>query len=196
MKNSRLILVVLVAFLAGASVYTGASLVSSIQEKNALIQNIDNLNNQLASLEKQKQNFLQEIEKGKKQIEDARLKNLELAHKLKEAEDSLLNLDSESGRFLQEIGEYKSQIQSLNLKIERLEEEKDSLIKRLNILSDQSEAMEKLEQKIRALEEKLSKKEEGAQVYQGNRGFIIKEGQSTYPSKIKIEVTPAEQGKE
>ncbi len=100
----------------------------------------------------------------------------------------------------------RRQLKSVNGKLRGLErnnllllEEKENLEARLHSLKELKKAIReiKLERRQEKVQKTLVKKQQQKEIdaqklAQGNCGYLIKDGQSLYPPKVKIEVSPAD----
>ncbi|MCM8758006.1 MAG: hypothetical protein NC903_02975, partial [Candidatus Omnitrophica bacterium] len=74
--------------------------------------------------------------------------------------------------------------------IDKLTIEKGSLEKKLNSIEELKKILKELKRKIYL--ENLRIKREKELIFEGNRGYIIKDGKPTLRAKVKIEVIPVE----
>ncbi|MFA5286710.1 MAG: hypothetical protein WC394_00325 [Candidatus Omnitrophota bacterium] len=127
---------------------------------------ISYLKKNIESLEIQKQNLLQEIEKEKNTIEALRLESSNLKSNLRAVHKRLNKSFSE-----------------LKLSEKRLEE----LNSRVSLLEAENSALSEDRIKLpKAIIQELKK----PQGLEGNSGFLIKSGERRADSKVKIEVVP------
>jgi chromosome segregation ATPase len=137
------------------------------------------LKKQVVSLENQRQNLLQQIEKGKN------------AQQLLIEENMVIKRDLEATK--QEIEKVRAVYDIEHVSFEELKA-------KFALLQAENEALRKEKMKvakeIEGLEQKLAKTTPGkgkpiSNIEVGNRGYIIRDGKPTYPSRIRIEVVPA-----
>lgn len=169
MKN-KLLRNILVLVLAGAVVFLSVSYVYSLKKS-------------IASLENQKQNLLQELEKEKKNVEQLNIRNMGLKNYLKAAQKRL-------GRLFLDLGVARERAERLGAQFSIAKAENNALLEERQRYVPENLAMkiklssvDELKKAIRELKRERSKR--------GNRGFIIKDGQLTSAQNIKIEVIPA-----
>lgn len=178
--NKRFLKNILILLLASTLIFAAFRYISYLKE------NIRDLKVNIRELESQKQNLLQELEKEKNTVEKLKLNNsilksnLQAAHK--RLNKSFLDLKLSEKRF-----------EELNSRASVLKAENSAFTEDRIKLTEENEAFKSTLTSITELkaiiqELKRLKKQEG------NRGFLIKSGQSTAASRIKIEVVPA-QGK-
>ena len=141
------------------------------------------LKDNIRELENQKQNLLQELEKEKNTVEKLRVKN-ELFKNNLQAVNKRLNKSFLELRLLEKrSAELNSRTALLIAENSSLQEDKARLSEENEALKSTLTSITELKAIIRDL--KRLKRQEG------NRGFLIKSGESTSVSKVKIEVMPA-----
>lgn len=191
-------MVILLAFLIGVTLFSVVKYISVQRENNYLYSNLNNLKNQLDSLETQRQNLLQTIEKQNQQ-------NSQLTEALKLSQDKLTKMEADFSVARKSIEELNSQVSLLktenigligqndNLKLQmtQVSDERNELKARLSSLAGLKKAIRDLKTKMHLTKIELRKQANTQMLLEGNRGFIIKEGKYTYPLKVKIEVNPA-----
>ncbi len=144
---------------------------------------ISYLKGNIRDLESQKQNLLQELEKERNALEKLKLENnslksiLHAAHK--RLNKSFLDLRLSEKRF----EELNSRVSVLKAENSTLSEDKIKLTEENEVFKSTLTSISELKEIIQELK-RLKKSA-------GNRGFLIKSGQSTALSKVKIEVVPA-----
>lgn len=190
--------VILVAFLAGLTLFSVVKYITLQKENYYLYDNLKQIKAQIDSLEIQRQKLLQTIEKQNQE-------NLVIRDNLKAAEDKLAEMDADFTQAQKTIAQLNSLVSSLktenvslkdqgeNLKaqLSQASKEKDILQAKLNSLEELKKAIRELKIKIRQAKIELLRKNNAPLTKEGNRGFVIKNGKSTYPTRVKIEVNPA-----
>jgi chromosome segregation ATPase len=154
---------------------------------------------QVGSLNSQKQNLLETIEKQK--IEQAGLKS-----DLTESKDTIARLETDFTQAQKAIGDLSAQLnlvreENVSLKSEEdalkvelagVKQEKGVLQAKLSSLAELKKAMRELKIKLRTVIQPHAQEKRLAQANtEGNRGFIFKDGMPTRPARVKIEVSPA-----
>lgn len=142
------------------------------------------LKENIASLENQKQNLLQDLEKEKKAVQQLNAKNTGLKNYLRVAHKKVSKLFLNSGLTKEQLEKFDAKfaiLQAENKALleerQRLAQENESLKMKFNSVDELKKAMRELKRRTRI---------------EGNRGFLIKDGQpTTFPVKVKIEVIPA-----
>ncbi len=187
MNNNRLknILLILLVAITAFSMFR---YVGELKAKYKLTDELAQSQDQVTSLTQQKQNLLQEIEKEKIQIEQLQQKNTNLKDYLKAGKNRLTRLFRDNSKT-------KNDLEEVSAKFAILKAENRALIDSRKRLSAENEQFKfKLSSVV---ELKKAIKELKANRYklftleiEGNRGFLIKDGQPTSIEKIKIEVIP------
>lgn len=148
----------------------------------SLKNNISCLKDNVAVLENQKQNLLQALEKEKIAVKALNTKNANLKDYLRAMHKKLNKLF-----FGLDIAEEKAN--KLDVQLSVLKAEHSALLENQQSLTQENEAMKI---KLSSIEElkKAIKELKRTKRLEGNRGFLIKNGQSSSTAKVKIEVTP------
>lgn len=168
--NKRFLRNILIILLASTLVFATFRYISYLKEN-------------IQELESQKQNLLQELEKERNTVEKLRLNNNSLKSNLQAAHKrinkSFLDLKLSGKRF----EELDTRVSLLKAENTALSEDKVKLTKENEVFRSTLTSISELKAIIQELK-RLKRVE-------GNRGFLIKSGQSTAASKVKIEVVPA-----
>jgi len=149
------------------------------------------LRKQVAILEIQKQNLLQDVEKEKQLQQKFSLENAELKSNLsgvKKKLNKVLNDYSASKKSMEDLNQKLSISQAENT---ALREENENIKAKLSSVAALKKAMLELRKQATKVVGQMKKKVQTQRLLEGNRGFVVKDGKSTYPAKIKIEVIPA-----
>lgn len=195
MKNFKLILII---FLLSVTVFSVFKYLSSLKEKYDLLQAINEAKAQVAALESEKQNIMQDLEKERQLEQELAQRNTGLKDILMAAQVKITKLNAGFSQAQDELDQLNSQLALLKAENTALREEKDNLSgeltqvsARLNSLSELKKAIKELKRQARKVKVDIEKKKtEVKRIISGNRGYLIKDGRSTYPAKIKIEVNP------
>lgn len=195
MKKYKIILVIL---LVAVALFSTFKYILTLKEKYALLANLNLLKMQVIALEKEKQNLLQTIEKEKELQQKLTQENLGLKDSLKTSEEKLAEFNTDLIQAQKTIEELSSQITAIKLENTALKDEKEKLFLKLNQVLQEKEvlkpkkAIEELKKPVYQTKREIKKPSKSKIPPLGNRGFLIKDGKSTYPStKIRIEVEPA-----
>ena len=142
------------------------------------------LKENIASLENQKQNLLQDLEKEKKAVQLLNTRNAGLKNYLRAAHRKLKTLFLNSGIA-------KEQLEKFDLKFSILKAENKALLDERQKLVQENESLKMKLNSVDELKKAIQELKRRAKI-EGNRGFLLKNGQpTTSPVKVKIEVIPA-----
>jgi chromosome segregation ATPase len=195
-KNLKLILTVL---LVGVTIFSVFKYVMTLKEKYALQNSLKEAKEQAVALELA-------IEKERELHKSLAQENLTLKDELKANTDKLAQLDAELQDYQKTIERLTSEVGLAKAENTALREEKDNLVEELNQVSQERDtlkarlgSMPELKKTIREVKVQIRKAKvrmreisKKRRVIEGNRGFLVKNGRSTYPvTKIEIEVLPA-----
>lgn len=199
-KNYKIILT---ALLVGITIFSVFKYVAALKEKYDLLKNLSQVKGQVAALE-------QAIEKEKEMQKAFAQENLTLKDELKTNTDKLTQLDLDLQNSQKTIEQLTSQIalskventalreekDKLTLELAQISQERDTLKARLSSIPELKKAIKEAKMQIpkaKAMMREITKKR---RIIEGNRGYLIKNGKTTFPiTKIKIEVIPASTSK-
>lgn len=193
MRDHKIILIVL---LSGIVIFSLFKYTLVLKEKHDLQVTLDQIREQVGILENEKSNLLQELEAGQRLNEKLREENSAVQAELKTSQERLVQLDAELMQTQKAIEDLNAQLSSLkaentalmeekdnlNNQIAQIIQEKDQLQARLNSLSELRKAIRELKRRMRY----------GGTLpgQEGNQGFLLKDGKSTYAPNVRIEVKP------
>ena len=195
MKNFKIILI---AFLIGITAYSIFKYVSFLQEKSDLMNALSQTKEQTAALEDEKQNLSQELEKKKELQQQLIRENTGLRRSLRIRIEKLAQVDAELAMAEQSIKQLNSRLvsvqeekDSLNTHLIQATQEKDNLQTRLNSLVELKKKIKEIKIQMRKTGLRIGRKSSSKNTIKGNGGFLVRNGKSTYPTKIQIEVIAA-----
>lgn len=81
----------------------------------------------------------------------------------------------------QENTTLKKQIDDLKLKLNQVSQAKENLQAQLSYFSEPEKTVRELKTQMRKVTAEIKKKTKPERLIEGNRGFLIKDGKSTYP---------------
>ena len=164
------------------------------------------LKEQIIALENEGQALMQTLEKERELEQKLTQKNSELQDKLKVGEEKLTKLNDDFAQVQDVIEQLNSQVSGLIAENATLKEKEDKLIKELTRVYQEKKGLQarlssigELKKAIKELKKQVYKvgtevkekiKAKNTAIIEGNLGFLIKNGKSTYPAKVKIEVKP------
>ena len=182
-KNAVLILLI------GITVFSMARYMSELKERYRLKESLTQAQGRITVLVQEKQNLLQEQEKEKKLKEQLALKNTNLKNYLRASKNKITCL-------FQDNAKTQASLEEVSVKLSILKAENRALIdnrKRVYLENKQFKlklsSIIELKKAIREL--KANKHKDSGAEKEGNRGFLIKNGQPTTAEKVIIEVIPA-----
>jgi len=195
MKNYRVILIV---FLIGITIFSAFKYASSLKEKYDLINTVNKMKEDVAALESEKQLLSQELEEERDVKQQVVEENMGLQDSLKASAEKLTKLSSDFVSLQNELEHISSQLVDLKEERERLStqvaqvtEERDTFQVRLGSITELKKAIRELKRQMRKVNVGIKEKVNHGTVIEGNRGFIVRDGKTTFPAKINIEVIPA-----
>jgi chromosome segregation ATPase len=198
--------IIVIALLVGITLFSVFKYLMTLNEKNDLMQNLNQVKGQIASLELEKQNLLQTIDKEKesqKALTDENaalkeeLKNLaQVDENLQNSQKTIEQLTAQIALSQAENTALREEKNRLSLELTQVSQERDTLKARLSSIPQLKKTIREVKvqiHKAKAMMREIAKKR---RVIAGNRGFLMKNGKPTFPiSKIKIEVMPASASK-
>jgi chromosome segregation ATPase len=165
------------------------------------MENLTQVKAQVAGLEKERQKLLQDLEKQKNILQKLTQDNANLKSNLRAGKDRLGKLFTEHAQAQKGLEDLKAQRSLLKAENEALREEKDKLAKDNTNLKAKIDSILRLggvigefKRQISKVTQQLQKKADTMKADEGNRGYLIRDGQETSAAgKVKIEVVPAAQ---
>ncbi len=199
-KNYKVILTIL---LVGITIFCVFKYIAALKEKYALLKNLNQAKAQVVALG-------EEIDKEKELEKALSQENVTLKDEMKTNADKLAQLDAGLKSSQNTIDELTSQIalakaenaalreekDKLSLELVQVSQEKDTLKARLSSIPELKKAIKEVKIQIRKAKVMMKEITKKRRIIEGNRGFLVKNGESTFPvTKIKIEVMPAQSNK-
>jgi chromosome segregation ATPase len=181
---------------------------ANLREKQILLRNLNQLKEQIVSLEKEKQFILHKLEIERELQTKLSQEKLALTQKKLTLQQNLKAINKRLNKLFIEFGDKQKAFEELDFKFNLLKAENRALIEREKRFRQITEEYEKLKARfnsvaelkkaIKELKIKKSKRVEimtnnsdTKKIIKGNYGYLIKDGQFTYPAKVRIEVIPA-----
>ncbi|MFH0738830.1 MAG: hypothetical protein V2A59_03115 [Candidatus Omnitrophota bacterium] len=195
--------IILIALLAGVTCFSLFKYFYTLKEKYELYNTLNQIKEQVADLEAQKQEILQGIEKEKQLNLQITQENTGLKENIGAAEEKIYQLSTDIAYAKKIFEDLKSEVsvlkaenmavreENINLtsKLSQVSQEKDALTMRLSSVAELKKAIRELKKQMRRVSSEISYKETiREKILEGNRGFLLKNGKPTYPTKVKIEV--------
>lgn len=174
-------------FLLGVAVFSMARYVVELRAKLALEENLAKAQGDILALNQEKQNLLQELGKEKDFNASLQAKNTALKSYVGASRNRIARLFKESQKT-------KNELEEVSVKFAVLKAENTALIKSRKQVYLENEQLkfqlgsaQELKKALRALRSKSAQAPD--RFYEGNRGFLLRDGRSTV-EKVKIEVVP------
>jgi len=181
--NKGLLKNILIVLLLTMTVFSILKYKSVLNENYALLDDLNLAKDQALSLEKEKQNLLQDIEK-RKGMEQA------LKANLRASKNKVTRLFADNNEIKQSIDKLTSKFSMLKTEKIALEEQKEQISRENQDLMAKLNSIEELQMQIKELKDQQNKTEN---IEEGNKGYLKRHGSFTPPAKAIIEVVPASQ---
>lgn len=180
----------IMAFLLGISVWTFFEFISLLKEKLDLSEVLEKVEQHNVVLTQNNENLSQDLD-NEKQVNVQLNSDFKVSQdKLAEASANLLkaqklveDLNNQLSVSKAENQVLRSEIENLKMNFLQVNQEKEELLIKFNSIEELKKAIRELKQRVK----------NGNQVIldgSGNKGYIIKDGKSTYSSSVRIEVQP------
>jgi len=195
-RNIRIVLAVLLVCISAFSSY---KYLAGLKEKYTLLRSLHQAKSQISALdeaiEKEK-----ELEKALAQenlsLKDELSKLSNLETDLKASEQTIEQLTSEIALAKAENAALREEKDSLTQGLAQVSQERDDLKVRLSSIPELKKAIKEAKMQISKAKAMMKEIVKNRRTVEGNHGFLVKNGESTYPvAKIKIEVIPASSSK-
>ena len=200
--NMALLKNIMIVLLIGIAAFSAYEYVIVLKENNGLMSQLAEKRIIINALENEKQKLLTSLEKEKSQGQKLAQEKAELIVNLKASRQRLSKLFSG-------FSQSQKALDTLNMKISLLRSENAALIEQKNSLARNNEALEtklnslvelkkaiqEIKKQARRVSIQMIEQVQSEKTFEGNQGYMVKDGKPTLPKKIKIEVTPALQNK-
>ena len=195
-KNAKIAVLVLLISITVFSVY---KYVSALKEKYELLNALNEIKQQVQILENDKQNLSLELEKEKQLADKLSEQNAGLKDNLRASITRLTRLFTDAENTQKSLEDMRAQFSLLKAENTALKDqtaqmssENESMKAKLSSVSEMKKAIREFRKQMGKVGKEIKHQVNANQVAEGNRGFVIKDGQPTLiPKVIKIEVTPA-----
>ena len=205
--NKGLFKNIFIVLLISITIFSVFKYGSSLKEKYALLNTLNQIKEQVTTLENDKQGLLEKLGEEKEL-------NAQLNGEVSEIKDYLRASKERLAKLFADYGQAQKTIEDLNYKFSilksentALRDEKEKLDTQLTQVSQEKNSLKAKLDSITELKKRIKElkrqgregltghKPKARKIIEGNRGFLIKNGKPTYPAKIKIEVIPIPQDK-
>ncbi|KPK98909.1 MAG: hypothetical protein AMJ95_02230 [Omnitrophica WOR_2 bacterium SM23_72] len=196
---------VLIGLLIVITAFSAFKYGTSLKEKYDTFIVMNQLKEQLDILEQEKQNLLADLEKGKQLEAQLTEENTALKDNIKATRIRLTKLfmeQREKEKAYEELSYRFSLLQAenanlieekgqLDLRVSQAESENQALKVKLSSIQELKKAIRELKRRMRPERLIAARPRKNDEVIDGNRGYLIKDGKSTYRGRIRVEVRPA-----
>jgi len=208
MKNGPQTVWIALALLAGIAGFSVFKYASSVKENYDLAADVEQLSIEILGLEEEKNALSSTLEREKKIQQALAAEHALTQGVLQEFKQKLGVLETElqfSQMAVEELGEQLSavkaenlalrdQAQTLQLEVAQARQDNQSMKQQLASVKELKKAIRGLRRSVRAARHTAVLRLEKEELLVGNAGFLVKDGKSTYPSRIKIDVSPVSAG--
>ena len=185
-KNIALIL------LLSITAFSMARYVSELKARYRLSDSLAQAQGEIAVLTQEKQNLLRELEKEKGLKEQLALKNANLKAYLRAGKNRIARLFVDNSRIQNNLEDVSARLSILKVENSAIIDSRKRVYLENEELKAKLGSVVELKKAIRELKARKKKRKAAVLKTEGNQGYLIKEGQSTSPAKIRIEVFPAQ----
>jgi len=197
--NKGLLKNILIVLLLTIAIFCVFKYTQALKERYDLLVVLHQAQAQAEALGKEKQNLLLGLEKEKELQEKLSSENSSLKGNLEALQRRLTKLFRdirETQNTLEELNSRYSLLKAENTALMEKEKqflrENENLKLKLGSIAELKKAIREFKKQVRKVVSIAMGQDARAlqRVVEGNHGFIIKDGKYTYPTKVKIEVTP------
>jgi len=199
-KNAKIVVFVLLLSITVFSVY---KYISALSGRYELLNALNEIKQQIQVLENDKQSLLLELEKEKQLADKLSEQNAGLRDNLRASIARLTRLFADAENAQESLEDIRAQFSLLKAENTALKEqftqmssENESMKAKLGSVSEMKKAIREFRKQMGKVGKEIKQQVNANQVAEGNRGFVIRDGQPTLtpaptPKVIKIEVVPA-----
>lgn len=190
LKNRKIILIYI---LAGITLFSVYKYIVTLREKYILNQDLARTQERVTLLEIEKQNLLQTIEKDKIWIVQLEKESGGLKIALRNNEERIFRLKDDLSKISQAVEQLNVQFSTLRAQNSELTQQNDKFKQQITALSLENAGFKARFNSIAELKNAIRelKRHGPTDAQAGNFGFMIKDGKTTFPAKVIIEVNPA-----
>ncbi|MFA6350128.1 MAG: hypothetical protein WCY12_04305 [Candidatus Omnitrophota bacterium] len=201
-KDFKLILMI---FMAGISIFCIFQFAKATKEKYDMQGTLAKMKGEITILEVQKQKLTQDLVKEQEVQQKLAAENAGLSEQLKANTDKLSQFQCDLQKAQGTIDGLNSQVSALNAQLISMKQEnsqltqvtqdRDNLQAKMNSIDELKKAIKELKGQMRKtgkeIKKEVKKKAIKPDAKPGlNYGYIVKDGQSTFSSKVNIQVNP------
>jgi chromosome segregation ATPase len=191
--------VLIFLLLIAITIFSVYKYISALKEKYDLLNSLNVVKQQVHILENDKQNLLRQMEKEKQLAEKLSEQNSGLKENLKASINRLTKLFVDVEKTQKSLDDLHAQFSLLRAentalkdRVSQLSFDNETMKAKLSNIAELKKAIREFRKQIGKVGKEIKQKTKTERVIEGNRGYLIKDGQPTFsPKVIKIEVTPA-----
>ncbi|MFC1657877.1 hypothetical protein ACFL1D_00675 [Candidatus Omnitrophota bacterium] len=179
----------LIVFLATAAIFSTAKYIQLAWEKRQLLSNVEQIWNKISFLEQERDGLNQELkEKGLLEVYLATAEDqvTQINSKLIEAKNTIIELQLG-------MAELKGEKEKISQEAAMLRSEKAWLERRFHSVRELKKAIKEIKREMHFVKSDVRSRIESLATLGGNRGYLVKDGKSTYKKKVNIRVLPVTQ---
>lgn len=178
---------------AGITIFSVYQYARSINEKHKLSLSLKQTQARLGQTLQEKQKLLHALEKEKLTTRKLEEENAKMLRNLKASTKRLNKLFTDYTRLEDSVEKANAQLAGKEKELKQVTQERDDLQSKLTSISGLKKVLKQLRWQARKVGFQMqdvadSQSSDGSP---GNRGFVVRDGRTTFPAKVKIEVAPA-----
>lgn len=205
METKKVATGIIISLLIGVAGVSAWHYLTILKEKQVLQEAIREKEENIASLDKQNKALQDQLQAEKQIQENLRQEKVTVEVELKQTQGRLSEVTAELGQKKGQIAELNTNMDNLgkenqalqqdnaNLQaqVTGLKEETDKMASRFNSLQELKKAIVELKRRMWASRTKPDNKAAGETTNDGNKGFVLIGGKSTFKPKVNIKVVPS-----
>lgn len=182
-----------ILLLAAIAIFSFYKYARSLNERYRLRQSLSQSQARLDVASQENQKLLQALEKEKISAGELEEENSKMLRNLKASTKRLDKLFKDYTQAQGALEKANAQVAGLNKELKQVTQERDDLQAKFTSVSGLKKAISELKWQARKVTFQMKDAAESPQTGDsaGNQGFIVRDGKSTSPAKVKIEVSPA-----
>lgn len=181
----------LIALLVTITLFSTVKYIQVVGEKQRLWRSVDQIGKRLSVLERQKHVLIQQIGDKSPVLEGNRES---LIREISRINDKLIRAKDTIVQLQLGMTALKKERKALLKRAEGLRNEKVSLEARLKSLRELKRAAREIKKEMRLVRRQMQERIDMVATMGGNRGYLTRDGKSTFKKKVKIKVIPIEAG--
>lgn len=172
-----------ISLLLGITAFSMVKYVSELKARYRLSDSLAQAQGEITILTQEKQNLLQELEKEKAAKEQLLLKNAKLKAHLRAGKNRIARLFLDNSRIQNNLDDVSARLSILKMENKAIIDSRKRIYLENEEFKAKLSSVIELKKAIRELKARKRKRKAAALKTGGNRGYLIKEGQPTFPAK-------------